>query len=101
MCRGHGKDVTGPILDSLIRYTVEHFTAEERLMQQHGYTDLVAHKLEHKHLTEKVVDFKRGFDDGGHIVTIEVVEFLRAWLQNHIRGSDAHFVPFLHSRGVH
>jgi len=100
MCHGHGKDVMGEILGNLIRYTVDHFATEERLMRAHGYPDIAAHHLEHKHLTEKVMDFKRGFDDGGHIVTIEVVEFLKDWLKNHIRGSDANFVPFLHSKGV-
>ncbi|MGD1098576.1 MAG: hemerythrin domain-containing protein, partial [Bryobacteraceae bacterium] len=33
--QGHGNDVLGKILDSLVRYTTAHFAAEERLIEQH------------------------------------------------------------------
>jgi hemerythrin len=100
MSLGHGKDVLGGILNSLIGYTKAHFAAEEKLMQQNRYPDIVAHKKEHELLTAKVVDFQRNFDAGRIGVGVEVMQFLSGWLQGHIRGTDKKYVPFLHASGV-
>jgi len=90
----------GSTLDSLVRYTQAHFTAEERLMEQSGYPDLAAHKREHEALTEKVLDFQRNFDAGRIGMGVEVMQFLGSWLQGHIRGSDKKYVPSLHAKGL-
>ncbi len=100
MSQGHGKDVLGPILDSLVRYTQVHFTAEERLMQQSNYPDLVNHKREHEALTKKVLDFQEDFAAGRVAMGVEVMQFLSTWLQSHIRGTDKKYVPFLHANGI-
>src|SRR5271167_4548385 len=65
MTQGEGKDALGSILDSLVSYTKAHFAAEERLMQQSGYPDFIAHKREHTSLAEKVLNFQRTFKSGG------------------------------------
>ncbi len=100
MMQGHGKNVLGPILDSLVRYTQVHFTAEERLMQQSKYPDIVNHKREHDALTQKVLDFQKNFVAGRIALGIEVMQFLSSWLQGHIRGTDKKYVPFLHASGI-
>jgi hemerythrin len=100
MSQGHSKDVLGGILDSLVRYTQAHFTAEEKLMEQSKYPDIVAHKREHVELTEKVLEFQKNFTAGRIALGVEVMQFLGSWLQGHIRGSDKKYVPFLHANGV-
>ncbi|MGB6945719.1 MAG: bacteriohemerythrin [Bryobacteraceae bacterium] len=100
MSQGHGKDVLGPILDSLVRYTQVHFAAEERMMQQSNYPDIVNHKREHEALTQKVLDFQKNFTDGRIAMGIEVMQFLSTWLQGHIRGTDKKYVPFMHASGI-
>ncbi len=35
------------------------------------------------------------------IITIEVLHFLREWLENHLLGSDKKYGPFLNSKGVY
>ena len=37
MRAGHGKQVVGEVLHRLIEYTVQHFAAEEKLMEKNGY----------------------------------------------------------------
>ncbi len=99
MTRGQGKDVLGAILASLVNYTKAHFTAEERMMHESGYPDIVAHKYEHQQLTAKVVDFQKKFDSGSIGIGVEVMQFLSAWLQGHIKGTDKKYTPYMHAKG--
>ena len=101
LSQGKGKDVLGGILDSLVRYTKAHFAAEERLMQQCGYPDIVAHQQTHVQLTDKVLYFQRSFQSGQVAMGVEIMQFLGSWLQGHIRGTDKKYAPFLHAKGVH
>lgn len=100
MGEGSGKDKLGQILSNLVKYTQSHFATEERLMQSHGYPDLPAHKAQHDHLTGTVMDFQRRFLSNEVGLSVEVMEFLRDWLVNHIMGSDKQYAPFLNARGV-
>lgn len=97
---GRGKEVMLPILNRLFRYTQAHFAAEERLMQENGYVDIVAHKHEHEVLTKKVLDFQRNCESGSVDLSVEVMQFLGTWLREHICGTDQKYVPTLHAHGV-
>jgi hemerythrin len=101
MRSGHGKDVTGKVLTRLIDYTVQHFAAEEKLMEKNGYPVLAAHQAEHRALTDKVVAFKKSFDTGSALITLELMTFLQNWLTNHIQTVDKKYGDFLNSKGVH
>lgn len=98
---GHGKEVAGEVLTRLIDYTVNHFAAEEKLMEKAGYPQLANHRAEHKALTDKVVAFKKEFDGGSSGVTLELMTFLQNWLTNHIRTVDQKYSEFLNAKGVH
>src|SRR5690349_10560035 len=50
MVAGHGREVIGPTLGELIRYTQRHFADEERLMARHQYEHTVEHKAQHAKL---------------------------------------------------
>jgi len=101
MRSGHGKDVVGEVLHRLIEYTVQHFAAEERLMEKNGYQLLAEHRIEHKALTDKVVAFKKDFEAGSATVTLDVMTFLQDWLTHHIQSVDQKYGAFLNSKGVH
>lgn len=101
MSQGHGKDVAGDVLRRLIDYTVHHFSAEEMLMQKHNFPGLIAHRAEHKALTDKVMAFKKEFDAGTGNVTPQLMTFLQQWLKNHIQTVDQRYGDFLNSHGVH
>lgn len=97
-----GKTQLGGILSELVNYTKAHFAGEERLMRQHGYAEYNAHKQEHDRLTEQILKFEQTFLSDGATVSssVEVLHFLRNWLQHHICGTDKKYVPFLQSKGV-
>ncbi|MCW5210725.1 hemerythrin family protein [Desulfobulbus sp. N3] len=100
MKAGHGKDVLGNILDRLISYTASHFQLEENYFQQVKYPDAAAHKKEHVAFVQKVTDFKKEFDDGRATVSVNILQFLRKWLQTHIKGTDQKYSSFLNEKGI-
>lgn len=100
MLRREGKQLLGATFDRLIEYTEYHFAHEEQLFAQHHYSDAAAHRTQHAMLKEKVVELRRQFEAGRVTITIEVMEFLRDWLRNHIAVSDRRYAPFLKDRGV-
>jgi hemerythrin-like metal-binding protein len=101
MKAGRGKAAAEEVLRRLIDYTVYHFSAEEKLMETHKFPDLVAHRAEHKVLTEKVLAFKKDFDADTAPVTVELMNFLQEWLLNHIQRVDQRYSDFMNGRGVY
>lgn len=100
MSSGKGKDVIGKILDSLMEYTKTHFASEERMMQIHNYPEQSAQQSEHTKLTKQVMELQGKFKGGSVSITLETMNFLKDWLQNHILQNDKKYGPYLNSRGV-
>ena len=100
MRQGKGKELMSKVLQDLISYTKVHFKTEEDLMVKHTYPEYEAHKKEHDDLTAKVLDFYTRFQSGNTFITVEVMNFLRDWLVNHILGSDKKYGPFFIEKGV-
>ena len=44
--------------------------------------------------------YKKGFDEGKVLLSIDVIDFLKDWLINHIQGSDKKYGPFLNEKGL-
>lgn len=95
-----GKEQLGTILSGLIKYTQGHFKTEEGLMQSNQYPDYIHHKAEHDAFTKKALDFQSKFQTNEIGLTIEVMDFLKDWLIQHIMGVDKRYAPFLNSKGV-
>jgi hemerythrin len=100
MSTGQGKPALSRILDRLVQYTTVHFAHEERLMSLHRYPDMAAHVAEHRALTKQVLAFQADFENGKALITIQVLQFLKQWLKNHIAESDQKYAPFLKERAV-
>jgi len=100
MNAGQGKSVLAKILDRLIQYTSVHFAHEERLMKLHNYRDYEAHKAEHDALTKQVLQFQRDFQNGRVAMSIQLLQFLKEWLAQHINGSDKRYAPALREKAV-
>jgi hemerythrin len=100
MKAGKGKEVLGTVLDELIKYTDFHFKYEEKLFDQYSFPETNLHKRQHTDLVEQVVSFKKNFDSGRKVLTMEVMDFLKSWLTGHIVGSDKNYSAFLNSKGV-
>lgn len=95
MSAGQGKAALGKILDRLVRYTTAHFAHEERLMRLADYPGLESHVGEHQALTSKVMELQTDYKAGRTTISIQLLQFLRTWLQQHIQHSDLAYAPYV------
>jgi hemerythrin-like metal-binding protein len=100
MSSGQGKSALAGVLDRLVQYTAAHFAHEERLMLLHGYPDLAAHRAEHEALTKQVLAFQSDFQAGRAAMTVQVLCFLKDWLEKHIASADQKYAPYLRDKAV-
>ena len=75
-------------LEELTKYTVEHFSTEEKYMDQYQDFNSELHKNEHQEFIQRVEDFKQNFSVGKQNLTLEILEFLKGWLINHTLNID-------------
>ncbi len=95
MRAGQGSQQVGKILDELVRYTKVHFSYEETLLRQKGYSKFAEHQAVHKKLTAQVVDLQEKQRAGRLMLTVEVMQFLKNWLADHIMGHDKQYAAEL------
>ena len=100
MKEGKGKQVLGGILSELVSYTNTHFTAEEKLMQEHGYPEVDSHKALHRDLLAKVGGFCDKFKAGDLGISISLCDFLQEWLKVHISGQDRQYAKHVNCQAV-
>lgn len=100
MKAGRGRDRVGSTLDGLAKYTRTHFQNEERLMRIHGYPEIEAHRAQHAALLEQIASFRTKLKDDGASLTIslDLLDFLKSWLIEHIETADAKLGAHLHSK---
>lgn len=101
MKAGGGKDVLQSVLDQLLCYTERHFSDEELLMQVARYPWMKAHIGLHQQFVNKIKDFSKDFHMGAAAISVEMVEFLRNWLAEHIMGADHQYTATLNAAGIH
>jgi hemerythrin len=97
---GKAKEILAEILEKLIHYTNYHFKYEENLFTSHGYPDSSIHKTVHIGLVHQVKEIKSNFDSGKVVLSMDVMNFLKGWLGNHILGTDKKYSSYLTSKGV-
>ncbi len=101
MKSGGKKEVIGDVLNGLIAYTVYHFSTEEKYFKRYNYPEYSEHKRLHEDLTERAKGLKHRFDRGEDgVLTVEVMNFLKDWLNSHILQVDKRFAPFLGDKGI-
>ncbi|MBX3042411.1 MAG: hemerythrin family protein [Candidatus Kapabacteria bacterium] len=100
MMNGKGKLVIGKILQDLTSYSESHFAEEEKYFAQYSYPKTVTHIKEHRDFINKVIDFRQGYDSGKLSISVEVINFLKTWLQNHINVVDKEYSDFFNSKGL-
>ncbi len=95
--RESSSDENRRILMDLMRYTREHFRAEEDMMQARLYPGLDRHRNLHDDLLKDVVRFSSG-DLSNPEEQAQLHHILRAWLIRHILQEDADFAAFVHEQ---
>lgn len=100
LAEGKAKIALSKILDELVSYTKTHFAYEESLLQNEKYPGYVAHKLQHDELTRQVISYQKDFQAGKSSISVELMNFLKDWLINHITGTDKKYSQHLKSKNI-
>lgn len=100
MKEGKGFEKVGETLDGLVEYTKTHFVSEEKLMRINGYPFYEGHKKIHDDMVKEVELLRMRYQSGETMLSIDVMQFLKNWLTDHIMGTDRNFGPYLNSKGV-
>jgi hemerythrin-like metal-binding protein len=64
-------------------------------MQQHRFPDFTKHKAEHDALIKQVAVFQGNYEAGRISMSIQVLQFLKSWLEHHIQERDQRYAPYL------
>lgn len=95
MLRGGRDEDVQRIFPELLSYTESHFKEEEAMLSRIAYPRLAQHRLQHASFVEKVRDLNAKLLAGEFKVSIYLLGFLKAWLSEHILGTDQQYVAFL------
>ena len=89
--QGKSKEIMQTTLVKLVQYTVNHFTAEEKIMEDAQFPGLDNHRKSHQKLIASVSEYVDKFKSGESIVAIELMKFLQGWLLKHISQEDMEY----------
>jgi len=100
MRAGQGKQVLEGTLQELAAYAVYHFETEEKYMQQFSYPGYPKHKAAHTAFVKKVTDFQKDFADNRLGITLDLMNFLKDWVNNHIKETDKQYSALFNEKGL-
>ena len=88
------------IIDELMQYTEYHFSEEEKLFDRYNYIEGKEHKIEHLKFVKEieVVVLQMNTDKG--MLAIELMNFLKNWLTEHILDTDQKYISFFKEKGI-
>jgi hemerythrin-like metal-binding protein len=101
MMKGQAQNMTGPLLRKLANYTRDHFNSEEAMMAAAHYPKLAQHRALHGDLCKQVDEFIVRFERGEGRLNVQLLNFLRDWLANHIQHEDQQYSPWLQKSGAY
>ena len=99
MMKGNARAITETLLRNLVAYTRDHFASEESMMAASGYPGLAAHRNKHTELTRQVSEYVARYERGEISLSIDLLNFLRGWLTNHILVEDHEYGPWIREHG--
>lgn len=84
------------LINHLENYIVDHFSAEELLMEKSGYNDLVNHKIQHVFFIQKVDEMKIELSYRNPLLYNKIIDFMKKWFLTHILIVDKKFQIIVH-----
>jgi hemerythrin len=82
----------------LVSSIVGHFAHEERLMRAARYGSIRWHKQAHNAARRRVEQFVLRIDQGDSAAGVELVDYLKSWLNDHTRVADRMMGAFLRNQ---
>ena len=83
---------------ALMEWTVRLSVGVKAAFDEHGSPDAGPHKEAHAALLERARSLKEQHDAGATMMSLEVIEFLKDWVTDHIKGEDKKHSAFFAER---
>ena len=87
------------IVNSLVKYTKYHFSAEEKFLKEYKYVNIDEHKKAHREFIRKLYKFRDDITNNT-LDTNKLMNLLNGWLVNHILEEDTKYGKILNEKGV-
>ncbi len=88
------------LISGMKKYTIMHFSMEEKYMRQFKYPSYETHKKEHDNFIAKVNALEEKFNSGTLIISFEITSFIKDWLKEHIQFTDMQYSDFFIKNGL-
>ena len=92
--------ILSEIIKTLINYTNFHFSFEENYMKNYNYPGYADQKKSHDNFVARVKDFQQQLAEGKLMLSMEIMNFLKDWLKNHIMVTDKKYSSFFNEKGI-
>jgi hemerythrin len=91
---GKSKEKLIELVVAMLDYTKYHFSSEEKYMKSINFPDFDEHKEKHDFYVNRITEFHDKIKERKMILSLEVTNFLKTWLINHIKGTDQNYARF-------
>jgi hemerythrin-like metal-binding protein len=95
MLHGGARERLSEIVAELLEAVQLHFAREEMILRANHYPGLVEHRKKHRAFLEELEGFEEAMKSGASSLTIELMNFLRHWLQTHVAEEDLQYRQWL------
>lgn len=92
LMNGESYEVFGEALEELLEYSHYHFKFEENLFTELKFDGAEEHKKVHEELVKKVKNYHDRFKSGDITLIMDVIQFLKIWLIEHIEVEDKKYI---------
>lgn len=97
---GNAKESTIRIFTELQNYAAIHFHKEEFFFRQFNYANSANHINEHEQFLTKIMSFKNEVMAGNLHTYLELINFLKNWIEHHILSEDMKYRECFKKNGL-
>jgi hemerythrin len=88
------------IICKIVDYAATHFETEEKYMRKFKFPGYEEHKSEHEKFTAQALDLQKRSREDGFILSLDILNFLKNWLAEHLIATDKKYVDFFQEHGL-
>ena len=97
---GKSQEELSGLFQTLTDYAEEHFSMEEKYFDEFNYTGAAEHKLKHEEIRAKLRRLKEKKVKNKIEFNVDLVYFLKEWLDNHLDQMDRKYLKCFREHGV-